>query len=134
MNPQPGTPRGPDAEARPGQDAIEALLRADGAAMRDLPDDGFTERVMTALAIETSRPNWSAALPQMLVVFAVMAVLLAGLPAPGPAMNPLPASTFNALARLGAVPWPVLAAAGGVALAVLLALDLPWVAGSDGPV
>ncbi len=133
MNPQPGTPRGPDAEARPGQDAIEALLRADGAAMRDLPDDGFTERVMTALAIETSRPNWSAALPQMLVVFAVMAVLLAGLPAPEPAVAVATTSALDALLRSGLIPWPVLAAAGGVAFGVLVGLDLPWWAGPDEP-
>ena len=131
MNPS-NPPHGPDATARPGPRSLEALLRAEAAAARQLPDDGFTERVMAAVAIEDTRLRWPSVLPLLAVVVAVMVVLVAGLPTPDPAVAVATSNAVDALLRPGLIPWPALAAAAGVALSVLLGLDLPGLAGSAG--
>ncbi|MHB1774025.1 MAG: hypothetical protein ACYCST_20275 [Acidimicrobiales bacterium] len=119
----PNNPSVRDATSLHGFESIEALLRADAERDQPIRDDGFTARVMTRLPIQRAESPWRWALPNLIVVLGVMAILLAGDLMQGFEPHLL---TGSVLAHPIEIPWPSLVVAAAVSLAVYCTMDVPW--------
>lgn len=117
------SPSVPDAANPHGLEPIEALLRADAEREQLIHDDGFTARVMAHLPIQRAESHWRCALPHLIVVLGVMAVLLTGTLMQGLEPHLLNGS---ALAHPIGIPWPSLVVGAAVSLGVFFSLDVPW--------
>ncbi|WP_297899877.1 hypothetical protein [Metallibacterium sp.] len=113
----------PDAANPHGLEPIEALLRADAERQQPIDDDGFTARVMAHLPIQRTGSPWRWALPNLIVVLGVMAVLLAGTLLQGLELHP---SIRNALVQPIGIPWSILVVGAAVSLGVYFSMDVPW--------
>ena len=124
-------PSVPDTANLRGFESIEALLRADAERQQPIDDDGFTARVMMHLLIQRAESPWRWALPQLIVVLGVMAVLLAGTLLRGLELHPL---IRSALVQPIGIPWSSLVVGAAVSLGVYFNMDVPWPWGQEDPV
>ena len=127
----PSTPSAPDAATLQGFESIKALLRADAEREHPIHDDGFTARVMAHLPIQRAESPWRCALPHLIVVLGVMAVLLTGTLMQGLGTHLL---TGSVLARPIGIPWSSLVVGAAVSLGVFFSLDGAWPWEPDDPV
>ncbi|WP_297904620.1 hypothetical protein [Metallibacterium sp.] len=126
----PNNTSAPDAKSMRGLEAIEALLRADAQREKPIHDDGFTARVMALLPVQRAESPWRWALPHLIVVLGVMAVLLAGNLMHG--LDPH-ALTVDLLACPIGIPWASFVVGAAVSMGVFFSLDVPWPWDSDDP-
>ena len=126
----PNNPSALDATNLHGFGTIEALLRADAARDQPIDDSGFTARVMAHLPIQRTDSPWRWALPQLLVVLGVMAILLAGNLMQGLEPQLLAGSVPTHAPEM---PWPSVVVGAAISLGVFCSLDLPWPWEADDP-